>query len=134
MARLILDTGVLIEGVRGRTDLAELADTDDVAVPAIAIAEYTAGVLLDDNPARAAAQRAFLDEVLAVLPIAGYDASVAAHHAALLAHVRRTGERRGAHDLVIASIARATGRTLITTDEAARFGELPEVSARVINA
>ncbi|HEY2764872.1 MAG TPA: PIN domain-containing protein [Pseudonocardiaceae bacterium] len=134
MARLILDTGVLIAGVRGQADLAALADTDDVALPAVAIAEYAVGVLLETDPGRAAAQRAFLDDVLAVVPILDYDRAVAEHHAALLAHTRRTGHRRGVHDLVIAATARASSRTVTTTDEHARFGELPDVTARLIPA
>ncbi len=132
MARLILDTCVLISGARGRVDLAALADTDDVAVPAVALAEYAAGVLLGTDPGHAAAQRAFLDDVLAVVPIADYDRAVAEHHAALLAHTHRTGNRRGVHDLIIAATARASGRTVATTDQRARFGELPDVTVRLI--
>jgi tRNA(fMet)-specific endonuclease VapC len=132
VARLILDTGVVIAGASGRVDVATLADTDDVAIPAIAVAEYLAGTLLDADPGRAAAQRAFLDEVLQVLPVHDYDRTVADHHAVLLAHVRRAGNKRGPHDLILAATARATDRVILTTDERARFGELPEVTARVI--
>lgn len=132
MARLILDTCVLIAGVRGQVDVAALADTDDVAIPAIAVAEYLAGTLPDADPGRAAAQRAFLDEVLAVVPVHLYDRATAEHHAALLAHVQRTGVQRGAHDLIIAATARAAERIVLTTDERARFGELPEVAVRLI--
>lgn len=39
MARLILDTCVVIAGARGRLDMTALTDTDDVAIPAIAVAE-----------------------------------------------------------------------------------------------
>ena len=134
MARLILDTCVLIAGARGRVDLTALADTDDVAVPAVAVTEYTAGVLLGTDPGRAAAQRAFLDDVLAAVPIADYDRAVAEHHAALLAHTHRTGNRRGVHDLIIAATARASSRTVATTDERARFGELPDVTVRLITS
>ncbi|MGH3548089.1 MAG: PIN domain-containing protein [Pseudonocardiaceae bacterium] len=134
MARLILDTGVLIAGVRGQLDLTALGDTDNVVVPAVVLAEYLAGVALEADPGRAAAQRAYLDAVLAVVPIADYDHTVATHHAALLAHTRRSGKRRGAHDLIIAATARANGRTLVTTDERACFGELPQVTARLITA
>lgn len=132
MARLVLDTGVLIAGARGRVDVAALADTDDVAIPAIAVAEYLAGALLDADPRRAAAQRAFLDEVLEVVPVHAYDRGVADHHAALLAQIQRTGSKRGVHDLIIAAVARAASRTVVTTDDRARFGELPEVTARLI--
>ena len=44
----------------------------------------------------------------------------------LLAHARRSGRPRGAHDLQIAATARATGRVLITTDGHA-FDDLPAV-------
>lgn len=132
MARLIVDTGVLVGAVRGQVNLGGLGDTDDVAIPAVVVAEYVAGTLLDGDPGRAAAQRAFLDEVLAVVPVHPYDQHVAAHHAALLAHVRRGGHPRGAHDLIIAATARATERVVVTTDERARFAELPEVTARLL--
>ncbi len=35
MARLILDTGVLVAGARGRLDVAGLDEDDDVALPAV---------------------------------------------------------------------------------------------------
>jgi tRNA(fMet)-specific endonuclease VapC len=132
VARLILDTGVLVDAARGRGRLGALAGTDDIAVPAIAVAEYLAGTMLDADPGRCAAQRAFLDEVLQVVPVLGYDGGVAEHHAALLAHTRQTGEPRGAHDLIIAATARSAGRTIVTADERARFGELPGVDVRVV--
>lgn len=131
MARLILDTGVIIAGVRGPLDVAALGDTDDVVIPAVAVAEYLAGTLLDPDPGRSAAQRAFLDEVLQVLPVHEYDRDVAEHHAVLLAHVRGAGIKRGAHDLIIAATARAADRIVLTTDERARFGELPDVTVRL---
>lgn len=91
MARLILDTGVLVAGVRGRLDVAAVTDEDDVALPAVVLAEYLTGVVLDADPARQAAQRAFLAELLTVMPVEDYTPTVAEHHAALLAHVRRAG-------------------------------------------
>jgi tRNA(fMet)-specific endonuclease VapC len=132
MARVILDTGVLVDAVRGHLDLDAISEEDDAALPAVALAEYLAGVELDVDPARQAAQRAFLEEFLAVTPVADYTPQVAVHHAALLAHVRRTGRPRGAHDLIIAATARATDRVLISTDAQAGFSELPEVTARIL--
>ncbi len=132
MARVILDTGVLVAAVRGRLDLAAFAEEDDVALPAVALAEYLTGVELDDNPARRAAQSVFLGELLAVMPVADYTPQVAVHHAALLAYVRRVGYPRGAHDLIIAATARATDRVLVSTDVQAGFGDLPEVQIRLL--
>lgn len=132
MARLIVDTGVVIAGVRGRVDMAALSDSDDVALPMVAVAEYLAGTLLDPEPGRAAAQRAFLEEVLQVVPVCDYDRAVAEEHASLLAHVRRTGTQRGAHDLLVAATARATERVVLTTDRRACFDDLPEVVVRLL--
>ncbi len=129
MERLILDTGVLVAAVRGQ---ATVPDDADVAIPAIVIAEYLAGVHLDPDAGRQAAQRAFLAEVLAVIPICAYDRVVAEHHAALLAHTARQDRRHGAHDLIVAANARATGRSVLTTDVSARFDGLPAVNARTI--
>ena len=56
-----------------------------------------------------------------------FDLEILRHHASLLAHARRTGQPRGAHDLQIAATARATQRTLVTTDASA-FDGLPGVS------
>jgi tRNA(fMet)-specific endonuclease VapC len=132
VARLILDTGVLVDAARGRLDFANIAAEDDVAIPAVALAEYLTGVELDSDPARRAAQHAFLDELVAVVPVVDYTRHVATHHAELLAHVRRAGRPRGAHDLIIAATARATARVLVSTDVQAGFAELPEVDVRLL--
>lgn len=132
MARLILDTRVLIAGIRGQLDMAAFGDDDDVAIPAVVVAEYLAGTLLDPSPGRAAAAHAFLEDLIAAIPVHAYNTEVARHHAALLAHVRRNGSPRGAHDLIIAATARATDRTVLTTDERAQFADLPGVTARVL--
>jgi tRNA(fMet)-specific endonuclease VapC len=129
---LILDTGVLVRGARGQLDATAIGDEDDVALPAVVIAEYLAGVLLDGDRARQATQRGFLDQVLDVTPVEDYTPAVAVQHAKLLAHVRTTSQPRGAHDLIIAATALATGRILLTTDSRARFDELPDGQARVL--
>lgn len=130
MDRLILDTGVLVAAVRGRTGI---SDDTDIAIPAVVIAEYLAGVQLDPDAGRQAAQKAFLRDVLAVVPVNDYDRTVAEHHASLLAFTARQGRRRGPHDLIIAATARATGRMILTTDVHARFDELPDVEVRIAN-
>ena len=70
-----------------------MTDEDDVALPAMVVAEDLTGVLLDDDQGRRAAQHPFLDDVLAVAPVVDYTPAVAEHHAALLAHVTRTPGR-----------------------------------------
>ena len=50
-------------------------------------------------------------------------------HHPVLAHVRRSGSPRGAHDLIIAAHAAETGWMILSRDAKARFGDLPGVSA-----
>jgi tRNA(fMet)-specific endonuclease VapC len=119
----------LVDAGRSRSSLEELiADDDDVAVAAITIAELLVGVQVADDAHRAA-RRDFVDEVSKVIPIIDYDAVVAASHAQLLVAVRRQGQPRGAHDLIIAATAIATQREVVSADRAAYAG-LPGVSFR----
>lgn len=120
---------MLIDVERDRIDLDALVDDDDEpAVAAITIAELGVGVEIASGRRRAA-RRQFLGEVVATLPIIGYDIEVARAHTILLVDVRKRGMPRGAHDLIIAATARATGRTVVTSDRAG-FVDLPGVSVR----
>jgi tRNA(fMet)-specific endonuclease VapC len=69
----------------------------------------------------------FVAAVLDAVSVDLYDLSVAEAHAALLAHVRRKGVPRGAHDLIIAATARARDRQVVSLDKGG-FAELPGVS------
>ena len=123
--RLILDTGVLVTIERAGSPLA-FAPDDDVAIAAITAAELLMGVELAD-PASRQAREDFVTTILAVVPILEYDLDIARSHARLMAHVRREGRPRGAHDLIIASTAAATARALVTHDTKAAFADLPGV-------
>lgn len=126
--RLILDTGVLIAYERGT--LARRAfDADDLAIAAITVAEYRTGIELADSAERAAQRSRALDAIVDAVEVLDYTTATAAHHARLIAHAHRAGRARGAHDLVIAAHAAQTGRVLVSTDAAARFGDLPGVTA-----
>lgn len=129
MSRILFDTTFLIDADRTGGALDELIDDDDdVAVAAITVAELRVGVLLSKGK-RQAARQAFVDDVLAAIPVLNYDADVAAAHADLLVHVRTRGEPRGAHDLLIAATSRASGRTVVSADLTA-FENLPGVKTR----
>jgi tRNA(fMet)-specific endonuclease VapC len=131
--RLILDTGVLVRAERGRARLERaLQDDDDVVIAAVTVAEMLVGVELA-NPKHRADREAFLADVLATVPVEDYTLDVATVHARLLAHVRRIGRPRGSHDLIIAATAAATGRTVLTADASAAFGDLPGVDALTVD-
>lgn len=130
--RLIIDTGVLIASERGRTGLMDIiAEDDDLVIAAITVAELRTGIELATESHRAA-RAEFLVKVLETLPVEPYDLATAEAHGRLLAHVHRTGTRRGAHDLVIAATAVATKRTVLTTDRGANFNDLPGVDCIVV--
>jgi len=129
LARLILDTTVLVAAERGAASPVDLiGDDEDVAIAAVTAAELLVGVELADEKRRAARER-FVTEVLDTVSIEPYDLSIARAHAALLAHTRREGQHRGAHDLLIAATARATERTVVTADQGG-FANLPGVEVR----
>ncbi|MGA2928267.1 MAG: PIN domain-containing protein [Solirubrobacteraceae bacterium] len=101
-----------------------------MAISAITAAELLVGVELADQRYHSA-RNALVEGVFARVEIIAFDLHVARHHASLLAHARRAGRPRGAHDLQIAATARATNRTVITTDTTA-FEGLPGVTHRVL--
>jgi tRNA(fMet)-specific endonuclease VapC len=126
---LLFDTTFLIDSERSGGELDEVVgDDDDVAVAAITIAEMRVGALRADQRHRAA-RVAFVDDVIASIPILAYDLQIAEAHAELLVAVRERGRPRGAHDLIIAATARAGGRTVVTADGGA-FAGLPGVTVR----
>ena len=126
--RLILGTNILVAYERGTIDRSAL-DEDELAVASISIAEYRTGIELADTPERAAERARALATITSVIDVLDYTPTTAAHHARLLAHVRRSRSPRGAHDLIIAAHAIETGRLVLSRDAKARFGDLPGVTA-----
>ena len=129
--RLILDTVILIAYERGTMDRSSL-DDDELAIASVTVAEYRVGIELADTADRAAERARALAAILSAVDVLDYTQVTAANHARLLAHLRRTGTPRGAHDLIIAAHAAETGRIIVSRDAKARFGDLPGVTA--INA
>jgi predicted nucleic acid-binding protein len=126
--RLILDTNVLIAYERGTIDRS-LLDDDELAIAAITVAEYRVGIELADTPARAADRARALVAITSAVDVLDYTDVTAACHARLIAHVRRSGTQRGAHDLIIAAHAMQTDHAVLSFDAKARFASLPGVSS-----
>lgn len=108
--------------------MALIGDDEDVAIAAVTAAELLVGVELADAKRRPTRER-FVTEVLDTVSIEPYDLEIARAHATLLAHTRREGRPRGAHDLLIAATAHATERIVITADQSG-FVDLPGVQVR----
>jgi tRNA(fMet)-specific endonuclease VapC len=129
VTRLLFDTTFLIDAERTGDELDEVIDNDDdIATAAVTIAELRVGALLATRR-RKAARSAYVEDIIATVPVLGYDLDVAEAHAELLVEVRSQGKPRGAHDLIIAATARAFGRTIISADRTA-FRDLPGVDTR----
>jgi tRNA(fMet)-specific endonuclease VapC len=126
--RLILDTNVLIAYERGTINRAAL-DDDELAIASVSVAEYRVGIELADTPERAAERARALAAITSVIDVLDYTVITAAQHGQLLAHVRKSGMPRGAHDLIIAAHAAESGRTVVSRDAKARFSDLPGVTA-----
>jgi len=127
--RLLFDTTFLVDAERTGNDLDDVIDDgDDVAIAAVTIAELRVGALLATGR-RKSARSAYVDDVIATIPVLDYDVDVAEAHAELLVGVRSQGRPRGAHDLIIAATAKAFDRTVISADRAA-FRDLPGVEVR----
>jgi tRNA(fMet)-specific endonuclease VapC len=101
-----------------------------VAIAAISVAELAVGVELADEE-RQGRRSAFVAAVLDAVSIESYDVAVAEIHGVLLAHTRRSGQPRGAHDLIIAATARASDRDVVSADSTA-FIELSGVTVRML--
>lgn len=127
MSRLLLDTTFLIDVERTGDDLgAVIADDDDVAIAAVTVAELRAGAPLARG-GRRTARSAYVDDIVATVPVLGYDVAVAQAHAELLGAVPgqatrgpRPGHRRHGE---------ADDRTVVSTDRGAFHG-LPGIEVR----
>jgi tRNA(fMet)-specific endonuclease VapC len=117
----------LVDAERGGNALGKsIGDSDDVAIAAITVAELKVGIQLAKGRRREKRER-FVAAILDAVSIELYDLDVAEAHATLLAHVRRIGMPRGAHDLIIAATARAREREVVSFDRGG-FARLPGVS------
>src|SRR5215472_18566105 len=126
MATLI-DSSVLIAAERGQLDFGEVVARyaeEDVAISAVTASELLHGV----HRARTAAQRhrrqAFVEGLIAQLPVIAFDLTVARVHASLWADLARRGIAVGERDLIIGATAIAKDYTIATRDERS-FPKIP---------
>jgi len=124
---LILDTDVLIRGEKqgAEVDFTRWAGYGDAYISAITCSELLIGVHRANTPARRARRSAYVETLLARLPVLSFDATVARTHAQLLAALARN-VTLGAHDLMIGATALAHGFALLTAN-VADFGRMPGV-------
>jgi predicted nucleic acid-binding protein len=133
MATLI-DASVLIAAERGELGLDALLARyaeEDVAISAVTASELLHGV----HRARTAAQRhrrqAFVEGLLAQLPVIAFDLIVARVHASLWADFAKRGVAVGERDLMIGATAIARNYAVATRDERS-FSKIPGLSVQLL--
>jgi predicted nucleic acid-binding protein len=117
---ILIDSSVLIAWERDRlnlqSQLAQYAE-DDFAISAVTASELLHGVHRTANPAQRRRREAFVEGLLARLPVLSFDAVAARIHARLSAELAAKGTAVGPHDLIIAATALTKGYIVTTRDE-----------------
>lgn len=117
MAALI-DTSILTDVERGRLAFRELAakyEDEEAVISAITVSELLHGVHRVSG-AKAARAEAFIEDLLALLPVLPFGMPEARAHARLSAELQARGTPVGAHDLLIAATALANDCRIVTRD------------------
>lgn len=119
---LVLDTHVLILS-EGRAvdgglaiDFRPWASYGNVFVSAITASELLIGVHRAQGEGRRIKRAAFVESLLAALPILDFNLEAARIHAQVKADLLARGETLGPNNLVIAATTLANGHSLLTTD------------------
>lgn len=114
---LILDTCIFIQVERNdRLPTDQWKTYGEVCISAITVSELLVGVHRANTKARYLKRSAFVETILAEVPIVDFTAEIARLHAELHAHLIEQKQPIGAHDLIIAATALTHGHALLTTN------------------
>lgn len=123
----LIDSSVLIAVERADLRLDELlrdhAD-EEVAIAAITASELLHGIHRAGLPAHRARREAYVESILAAIPVVSFDLVSARLHASLWAQLASRGVNIGAHDLLIGATALAVGYDVATRDKRS-FPKIP---------
>lgn len=116
---VLIDSSVLIAAERGRLDLDARARgraDEAIGIATITASELLHGVHRADSATRRHRREAWVESVLAAIPVLPFDLTAARIHARLWAELLAAGAMVGAHDLLVASTALAAGFSVATRD------------------
>ncbi len=133
MATLI-DSSVLIATERGDLALDAFSARyaqEDVAISAVTASELLHGVHRARTPGQRQRRQAFVEGLLAQLPVIAFDLTVARVHASLWADLAKRGVAVGERDLMISATAIARNYTVATRDERS-FSKIPGLSVQLL--
>ncbi len=115
----LIDSSILIAAERGRIDLGAAlgARADEAfAIAAITASELLHGVHRARTPTQRQRREAYVEQLLASLPVLAFDLLVARIHASIDAQLAARGLAVGVHDLLIGATAVAAGYKVATHD------------------
>jgi predicted nucleic acid-binding protein len=133
MAALI-DSSVLIAGERGQLELEEFLKEHgetELALAAVSASELLHGIHRLRASAREIRAEAWVEAILASLPVLPFDIACARAHARLGAELARKGVTVGGHDLMIGATALAHGCSVLTRDRRS-FPKVPELDVILV--
>jgi predicted nucleic acid-binding protein len=130
----LIDSSILVAVERRTLDLdaAMAAHAEDpVGIAAITASELLHGVHRAATADQRQRREAFVERLLAVLPIFPFDLVTARIHASLWASLAAKGASVGPHDLLIGATAIAVGYRVATRDRRS-FGKIPGLELVVL--
>lgn len=122
-----IDSSVLIAAERGQLnfyDLAALYAEEDVAISAVTVSELLYGPHRERTATQHHRRQAFVEGLLAQLPMIAFDLTVARARASLWADLAKRGVAVGERDLMIGATAIAKDYSVATRDERS-FSKIP---------
>ena len=126
----VIDLSVLIAWERDQlnleTEMARYAE-EDFAISAVTASELLHGVHRATTPARRSQREAFVEGLLARMPVFSFDLVTARVHARLSSELAAKRVAVGLHDLMIAATAIANGYAIAARDERS-FPKIPGLS------
>ncbi len=126
MTGVLLDSSIVIAAERRQLELGAVTAgrLDLTYLSAITASELLHGVHRADTAQRQLSRSAFVEAVLAALPVLELDLATARVHAKIWAELVAAGKIIGAHDLWLAATALTHSMTVMTTN-ARELGRVP---------
>jgi len=123
---LMLDTNVFIYSERSGKSInfSKWEKYGDVYISAITVSELLVGVHYADSDARKTRRSAFVESILAKMPVLSFNTEEARVHAGLFATLAKHGQMIGAHDLIIAATA-IVHNCVVLTENIKEFERVP---------
>jgi tRNA(fMet)-specific endonuclease VapC len=115
---LVIDSNVLILAEKAQSmDFSRWSDFGKAYISAVTVSELLVGVEKANTPQRKLRRAAFVEQVLASLPVLDFNASVARTHARMIATLPvgiTAGTTAGTQDSLIAATALYAGHAILT--------------------